>query len=272
MARPPEPRSYDAVFLSPHFDDVALSCGGTATLAARAGRALVVTVFAGQPIAFLSDFARFQHQRWGTDDTAVDLRRREDVAAMAALGVDYRWWAFPDAIYRGSLYLSDEDLFGEIKAGDEAVVQAVTAAVAELCREVLPRQLYVPLAIGGHVDHRVCLASIGTLGQLAPSIQAYEDFPYLLQDPEFRRAPIPGAVTTAVATVPRARRVTSTCQDITDVLDQRLAAIRAYTSQVPTIFRHVPEWERHLREYAASLGSAPGRFAERFWTLQPEEM
>ena len=270
MARPPEPPSYDAVFLSPHFDDVALSCGGTAALAAPAGRALVVTVFAGQPNADLSDFARFQHQRWGTDDGAVELRRREDAAAMAALGVDYRWWAFPDAIYRGTQYLSDEDLFGEVKPGDAALVQAVATAVAALCQEVRPRQLYVPLAVGGHVDHRACLAAIGTLGQSAPSVRAYEDFPYVLQDPEFPHAPIPRAVTTAAATVPWARLVMPLCQDITDVLDRRLAAIRAYSSQVPTIFRHVPDWELRLREYAAGLGPSPGRFAERFWTLQSD--
>ncbi len=268
MARTPEPRSYDAVFLSPHFDDVALSCGGTAALAAQTGRALVVTVFAGQPNADLSDFARFQHQRWGTDHAAVDLRRQEDVAAMAALGVDYRWWAFSDAIYRGTQYLSDEDLFGVVKPGDEALVKAVAVEIAALCQDVQPRHLYVPLAVGGHVDHRVCLASIGTLGQLAPSVRAYEDFPYLLHDPDFRKAPIPRAVTTAAATVPRARHVAPVCQDVTDVLDRRLAAIRAYTSQVATIFRHVPEWERHLREYAGGLGSAPGRFAERFWGLE----
>ena len=67
-----------ALFLSPHFDDVALSCGGTVALAAADGPTHVVTVFAAQPPGDLNDFARFQHDRWGTREDTVNRRREED--------------------------------------------------------------------------------------------------------------------------------------------------------------------------------------------------
>src|SRR5579883_373196 len=122
-------RPVRSLFVSPHFDDVALSCGGTVAREARDGRALVVTVFAGEPADTLTSFAEFQHRRWGALDDAVATRRREDRAAMEALGADYHWLDFPDAIYRGDLYRSDEDLFGSVKAPDEPLQQTIAAAL-----------------------------------------------------------------------------------------------------------------------------------------------
>ncbi|MGN6673994.1 MAG: PIG-L deacetylase family protein, partial [Thermomicrobiales bacterium] len=48
-------------FLAPHYDDVALSCGGTvALLAGQGARPLVVTVFGGDPSSVtLTTFARW---------------------------------------------------------------------------------------------------------------------------------------------------------------------------------------------------------------------
>ncbi|MEZ4728018.1 MAG: PIG-L family deacetylase [Caldilineaceae bacterium] len=44
------PSVYDAIYLSPHLDDVALSCGGQIFGATRTGqRVLIVTITAGDP-------------------------------------------------------------------------------------------------------------------------------------------------------------------------------------------------------------------------------
>src|SRR4051794_35360271 len=91
------------VYVAPHYDDVALSCGGTVAMDARTGAPLIVTVFAGQPDGSLSAFAHLQHAQWGVSEAEVIAqRRREDACAAAALGasVATRWLDFLDAIYR----------------------------------------------------------------------------------------------------------------------------------------------------------------------------
>ena len=110
------------LYLSPHFDDVALSCGGmVAQQAAKGWLVEVATVFAAGPAqgAELSAFARWQHQRWGASEEAVQRRGEEDAAALARLGARAHRLPFPDAVYRGSQYTSDEELFGEVASADE---------------------------------------------------------------------------------------------------------------------------------------------------------
>jgi LmbE family N-acetylglucosaminyl deacetylase len=58
---------FDHIYLSPHLDDVALSCGGQIFLHTTAGQSvLVVTLMAGAPDAdtAVSEFVQLLHQRW----------------------------------------------------------------------------------------------------------------------------------------------------------------------------------------------------------------
>src|SRR5947209_18975298 len=86
--------SHRHIFLSPHFDDVVYSCGGTLGVQVSVGlRPLVITVFGGAPQqTTLSPFAlNIQHRMNLSQNaaTAVQARRQEDATAMQHLGVDY---------------------------------------------------------------------------------------------------------------------------------------------------------------------------------------
>src|SRR5918999_4937053 len=78
------------LFLSPHYDDVALSCGGLAALLGRNGRAPEVALLFGaepDPARPLTPFARWQHENWGLDAAgAIAARRAEEACAAAILG------------------------------------------------------------------------------------------------------------------------------------------------------------------------------------------
>lgn len=251
---PESPKHTSALFVSPHFDDVALSCGGTAARAARRGTAEVVTVFAGRSPVSLSPFARFQHERWGYVD-AVDVRRQEDRAAMAILGARYRWLDFPDAIYRDDLYQSDEELFGPVKAEDEPIVQSVSRSLVAFTRQLAPRQVYLPLSVGQHVDHQICTSLAPTLAMEGAEVRLYEDVPYALT---------PGAVDVRIRQL--GWSLSPIVVEIDDDLERRLAAIHCYASQLPTIFRHLGDPDEVVRAYAASL--ADRGYAERFWRFE----
>lgn len=252
-----EPQRSEALFVSPHFDDVALSCGGTVALAAHRNGALVLTVFAGKPSGALNPFAEFQHRRWGHPDDAVDERRQEDEAAMAILGSRSRWLDFLDAIYRDELYLTDEALFGPVKPADGSVAQAISRALVAVVAEVRPTRVYLPLGVGNHVDHQICYGLGHELDRSDADVLFYEDFPYVAT---------PGLLEARLQAI--GRSVEPVIVSITETIDRRIEAIRCYASQLPTIFRFHGQVEAVVRQYAGTL-AAPG-YAERFWRVSGE--
>jgi LmbE family N-acetylglucosaminyl deacetylase len=246
------------IFLAPHYDDVALSCGATVAALADAGlRPLIVTIFGGEPASDdLTAFARWQHERWGTEaDDTIATRLAEDNAAATVLGCDTHILPFLDAIYRGDGYLSDEALFGALLPADCPLAEKIVTAVTALPAMNTPQGtvFYVPLAIGDHVDHQL----VYRVGQLLAAhgwrVLAYEDFPYaILGDAaERRHAAIAGEVGPLEV------------RSIAATLGRRLEAIAAYESQLPVIFRFTDDWRATVTA-SAQHGTET---IERFWPL-----
>src|SRR5437660_11880212 len=90
-------RQYRHIFLSPHFEDVVYSCGGTLGVQVSSGlRPLTITVFGGAPPAGteLSPFALQVHRNMGFTASqraseAVDDSLTEDASALDFLTRDY---------------------------------------------------------------------------------------------------------------------------------------------------------------------------------------
>src|SRR5438874_5811424 len=90
-----------AIFLSPHFDDIALSCAGMAARLSRMGaRCMAITVFTAPALASepLSPYAQWLHGQWesasgtGGDKQPInEVRREEERQAMRLLGLEYVW-------------------------------------------------------------------------------------------------------------------------------------------------------------------------------------
>jgi len=251
------------LFLAPHYDDVALSCGGTvAALAQRGTAPLIVTIFGGEPAATdLTAFARWQHERWGTGESdTVATRLDEERAAAAALGCATATLPFLDAIYRGDAYLSDAALFGALDAADATlpaqIVDALLALPALGAADPAAVNIFVPLAIGNHVDHQIVYAIGRTLAARGWCVSAYEDFPYaVLGDETARRLAVVGQEIGAAETRP-----------VAATLALRVAAIGAYRSQLPVIFRFTDDWPGVIAAHALALGAGQEAM-ERFWPL-----
>ena len=91
----------------------------------------------------------------------------------------------PDAVFRG--YEGDDELLGTPRDDDDAPFELLRREIARL----EPQKVYLPLGVGGHVDHQLCrevgvrLLSDGRAGSCpGPTTRAsssfYEDFPYAL--------------------------------------------------------------------------------------------
>ena len=238
--------------LSPHFDDAALSCGGALARWALAGEApVVVTIFAGRPAGPLSDFARFQHARWGDPADLIGLRRDEDRRAMATLGATPIWLEHADCIYRGDRYTTEASLFGPVAPDEAGLVEAIATEVERLWRAMAGAVVYLPLVLGNHVDHQVTRQAGERLAARGVPTAWHEDFPYAAR---------PGGVERFQALTAGLR---PEIFPIGDVIERKIAAIACYASQVPVLFGEAGAMPAAVWDYAMRVGQ--GEPAERYW-------
>ena len=179
--------SADIVYLSPHFDDAALSCGGLIHRQVEAGyRVLVLTLFGGGPhdSEHLSDLAVKMHQTTGPDEDCELVRQNEEKVAMSLLGAQYHWFDFPSCIYRGAkddgdwYYLELKDLYGDIHLQDEPMLAQMWPELERFMAQINPKQVYGPLGVGNHVDHQLTHMLAAKLGDSGTEVVYYEDYPY----------------------------------------------------------------------------------------------
>lgn len=242
---------YDLIYLSPHLDDAALSCGGQIFMYAESGRSvLVVTIMAGEPRTDArSTLAEYLHHNWGvTAETAVARRRAEDKAACRRLGADALHLSVPDCIYRAHpesgepLYASDEALFGEVDEAEEYLIEEIAD---QLNAAPAAGRILVPLCVGHHVDHQLTRkAAERNFGQ--DSLIYYEDYPYVQRDPD---------ALLGVGTAWQSELIPLT----EAALQARLDAVLAYDSQISVLFNDPQTLAESLKTYIESVGG------ERVW-------
>lgn len=242
---------YSTIYLSPHLDDATLSCGAHIYTQTQAGqRVLIVTVMAGDATAHISAYAQSLQERWELPQAASAGRRAEDLAACQILGADALHWAVPDCIYRvdpqtgAALYLSDDDIFGDVHQAEAALVDTVADLMATLppCDRVV-----APLTIGHHVDHLlVRTAAEQIFGEV---LLYYEDYPYA-QESEKRQRTLQ---TEGPSLQPQVVPVTPVA------LQAKIRAILAYRSQISTFWTDQADLEAQVYGYAKQAGG------ERLW-------
>ncbi|NMC12485.1 MAG: PIG-L family deacetylase [Chloroflexi bacterium] len=173
------------IFISPHFDDVALSCGGLVWELTAAGNEVSIwTICGGIPSnAVHSAIVDTLHERWKSNNQAAIIRQQEDIRSCQNLNADYMHFDLLDCIYRvnevGSpLYPSEESLFGSIHPADLILIDHF----AHILIHSIPKSAKVvcPLAIGNHVDHQLSRQIIEKTGKAA---WYYADFPYVMKNP-----------------------------------------------------------------------------------------
>ena len=248
-------------FLQPHYDDVALSCGGTAARFARHGEPpLIVTLFGGEVVsAMVGDFAAWKHERWRIHDvhTLIETRRAEDAAAARVLGCPYRWLGLPDAIYRGR-YGSDEELFADPSPDELDLAAHLAEELTSLPEWHEGTRICVPLGAGDHVDHQIAFETGARLARRGIEVFAYEDCPYAIHTP--------AGLTARLDKIGR-RLGPPVLIPVADTIEARVEATGCYASQVPVIFRFTDDYPEAIRAFARRTGT-PNTPAERFWPVR----
>ena len=238
-----------ALFVSPHLDDVAFSCGATVSwLASRGWRCVLATAFT-RSVHNPTGFALACQTDKGlpVDVDYMALRRQEDAACGQALGTEaVRWLDFAEAPHRG--YDTAAQLFAPPLVGD-SVVEPLSQALSALCREWQPAITFAPLALGAHVDHvqlqRAVRLAVGAQAPMA----WYRDMPYAM-----RAGDDAGSADAAVALGDRH-------------LQAKLDGCACYGSQLGFQFGGVQDMRAALASFAHAEGRRArlaGRPAERF--------
>jgi LmbE family N-acetylglucosaminyl deacetylase len=254
------------IFLSPHYDDIALSAGGTAAALSAQGRTPEVALIFGDhpdPAMPLTPFAEQLHHDWGmTAEAVIAGRRAEEAVASLRLGACDRFLPFRDAIYRGERYLNDDQLFGTPHADEAGLPAEIIAALPISASDRNRSRIYAPLAIGMHVDHQHAFRAGRQLHDDGWEVWFYEDLPYALKPDHLaaRRSLVESDGLAPGPIVP-----------VESVWHTKIDAIMAYPSQLPTIFGQYvgvgssrEAIDEAMAAYASGAGN--GTRAERFWT------
>jgi LmbE family N-acetylglucosaminyl deacetylase len=129
---------YDSLYVSPHLDDVALSC--VAKILSERARGLKILV--------LSLFGSRSHVSSGS-------ARPGAAQALARLEVGLSSLGLPDAPSRSPYYASFRSLAYGSSPEDEVWVSQAARHLTDLAIRTRARHIYAPLGVGGHIDHRL---------------------------------------------------------------------------------------------------------------------
>ncbi len=249
------------VFLSPHLDDVPLSCGGLVHRLTHSGETVIIlTAMAGDPPTPLpqSPLIEELHQRWQLGDNPIVGRRAEDECAAQRLGARAMHLPIPDCIYRTAgtkaLYTDETAIFGNISPADRAHWDLLSAP---LPAEDVISCLYAPLGVGHHVDHQIIRDWGLALADTHPNLPVYfyEEYPYNHEDEA-----IEAALNFHTNTMsPEIIMIDD------EELEAKLEAIACYQSQISTFWSSITELRHDLIHTMQQIGN--GQPAERYWRI-----
>ena len=176
------------LFVSPHLDDVAFSCGGLAALLADAGWHTVLATVFTRSVVPAQGFALACQLDKGLDATVdyMALRRAEDREAARLLDfAECRHLDLPEAPHRG--YDSAPALFAGLHA-DDGIGREVADHLRALEEALRPALVLAPQGLGGHVDHLQVRGAV--LDAMRAPTAWYRDTPYAIRHGAEGPAPV----------------------------------------------------------------------------------
>ncbi|MFX0145923.1 MAG: PIG-L deacetylase family protein [Candidatus Hodarchaeota archaeon] len=227
------------LYLSPHLDDVVISCGGLIAQQAATGELVsVLTICAGDPPpGSLSPFVLELPERWGGSSSPIGVRRAEDRVACGRLDAVVVHLDIPDAIYRRDpegelLYPSESEIIGPVHMKEQDLIQHL----ADLLKEQCPPEfrIYSPIGMGGHVDHHLTRRAAERLDL---PLWYYYDLPYAAR----------GEILPLELGYPPGIEIIWPLSS--GEIDAWAAAVAMYQSQLSTFWTDMQSLHQELRDY-----------------------
>lgn len=269
------------LFLSPHADDVPLSCGGLVSQLARRGEQVhIVSLMVADPPPILPEslFLKDIHARWEAGENPYAVRRQEDTQAVRHLGATIHFGNWHDCIYRTdskghALYQNDDELFGNIKQEDP--LNRADLVIPEIGHIDC---IYLPLGTGNHVDHQL-VRNKALEWAMRPNnsleVFGYEEYPYSSEAGEVlhshggENVRLSGAKATQTALQAISYDIELAVQRLSVAdITQKIEALLFYQSQISTFWDSAEIMRKRIWENAQFVGQAHGVvYAERLWRI-----
>lgn len=160
------------IYVSPHADDAALSCGGRILAGGSRDDHLVLNVFTSEDADAVqdpkSDGAAF------SDSISMD-RDREDRSAWESVGIETIHARLPEALLRKKFPFAILP-----RKTESAVVDRLMSVLREQATTYPDAAFHFPAGFGSHIDHLLCRAAGFRLLDegIVDRILLYEDTPY----------------------------------------------------------------------------------------------
>ncbi|MDR1071182.1 MAG: PIG-L family deacetylase [Rickettsiales bacterium] len=214
------------IFLSPHFDDAAGSCGGLiGKLAFRGEKVLVLTIFGGLP----------WRRPWKIPK--VIRRRIENRRACRALGVRCENAGFLDGVWRAA-YPKKEMLFDGAPLREPELAKEIAARIKSVARA--DDIVYAPAGLGNHADHRIVAAAAKNLSN---KIIHYEEFYY----DWLGKQNMPGYRTLFLSE---------------RELENKIRAAMKYKTEMRRLFKGLGKAKSYFKDFRTENGTAVERYDE----------
>src|SRR5258708_4343184 len=230
------------MILSPHCDDVPLSLGA----------ALLNQSFGVEPLVpvFFS-VSRYTKNGLGCAAEVTALRNSEELRASSTAGYAASFLGFPEPFVRPG-FNSFNAVFDTRRNEEDDPIWPSVRKVTERLLTKNGGLTIVPLACGGHIDHRIVHRSVLAACATNPELQIgfYEDWPYcaFLTESEI------------LARIPSLPGITFRPVLIDRGLEEKLGLLQVYQSQIR------PEQLEGLRKYWNRKGG------ERVWLPETFEI
>lgn len=237
-----------ALFISPHLDDVAFSCGGTLIkLADENWQTILCTIFT-RSVPNPEGFALACQLDKGLSPEIdyMQLRRNEDAEFARLANVsEVTHLDFAEAPHRG--YVSAPDLFNGVHENDE-IWREITVNLKQIVESHQPSILFAPQGIGNHVDHLQTIRAV-LANDFAAEHFWYQDTPYAIRH---RNA-------AACNLLPKNLEIKKI--DITRAIERKIVGCCAYKTQINFQFGGAEKLNHVLREFHEQQ---IGRYFESF--------
>lgn len=177
------------LFLSPHLDDVILSCGMYIhKLIQSNSKVIIATVFSGsiQP-QYLSPLARWFHSACKLGNNAMTVRRLEDKNVCKFIKADSIHLNLQECLYRKNAngshrYLRESNIYNANLNKEKDTINKINLILKNKFKLNNFEKIYIPLGIGRHIDHLILREAVETLctkGDInIRKVNYYEDIPY----------------------------------------------------------------------------------------------
>ncbi len=164
------------LFISPHLDDVALSCSKSVSALRNQGFDIfIVTLFSTS-----DDPKQIGNRPW--EKVSYEERKREDVNACKSLGASPLHMDFLDAPYRLEKFSKFNSLFLSSPQSYPTIIKDLVSKISTVVNQYQPLKVFAPLGIGWHIDHLLTFEAVYSLKSNANfaniEFYFYEDRPY----------------------------------------------------------------------------------------------